>query len=64
MDLFLLIGTIGFLFQGLVSFEEVAVDFSEEEWAQLDPHQKALHGEVMLENSRNVASLGKSPSAL
>ncbi|KAM3848357.1 uncharacterized protein M6D78_005018 [Vipera latastei] len=47
-----------FLFQGLVSFEEVAVDFSEEEWAQLDPHQKSLHGEVMLENSRNVASLG------
>ncbi|KAM6472355.1 zinc finger and SCAN domain-containing protein 25-like isoform 1-T5 [Liasis olivaceus] len=44
--------------QGLVSFEEVAVYFSEEEWAQLDPHQKALHGEVMLENSRTVASLG------
>ncbi|XP_063152801.1 uncharacterized protein LOC134492577 [Candoia aspera] len=43
--------------QGLVSFEEVAVCFSKEEWAQLDPHQKALHGEVMLENSRNVASL-------
>ncbi|XP_070593062.1 zinc finger protein 678-like [Erythrolamprus reginae] len=42
----------------LVSFEEVAVHFSEEEWSQLDPHQKALHAEVMQENSRNVASLG------
>ncbi|XP_063148896.1 zinc finger protein 197-like [Candoia aspera] len=43
--------------EGLVSFEEVAVCFSEEEWSQLDPHQKALHWEVTLENCRNVASL-------
>ncbi|XP_070600234.1 zinc finger protein 202-like [Erythrolamprus reginae] len=43
-----------------VSFEEVAVSFSEEEWSQLDPDQKALHWEVMLENRRNVVSLGKS----
>ncbi|KAM6472022.1 zinc finger protein with KRAB and SCAN domains 7-like isoform 6-T6 [Liasis olivaceus] len=44
--------------EGLVSFEEVAVYFSEEEWSQLEPHQKALHWEVMLENCRTVASLG------
>ncbi|XP_026547013.1 zinc finger protein 557-like [Notechis scutatus] len=44
--------------EGLVSFEEVAVYFSEEEWSQLDPDQKALHSEVMLENHRNVVSLG------
>ncbi|KAK9406009.1 zinc finger protein [Crotalus adamanteus] len=44
--------------EGLVSFEEVAVYFSEEEWSVLDPHQKALHWEVMLDNYRNVASLG------
>ncbi|KAM6469629.1 uncharacterized protein PHA67_014019 [Liasis olivaceus] len=44
--------------EGLVSFEEVAVYFSEEEQSQLDPHQEALHWEVMLENYRNVASLG------
>ncbi|XP_032064490.1 LOW QUALITY PROTEIN: zinc finger protein 431-like [Thamnophis elegans] len=44
--------------EGLVSFEEVAVYFSEEEWSQLDPDQKALHWEVMMENYRNVASLG------
>ncbi|XP_013919066.1 PREDICTED: zinc finger protein 880-like [Thamnophis sirtalis] len=46
--------------QDLVSFEEVAVYFSEEEWSQLDPDQKALHSEVMLENHRNVVSLGNS----
>ncbi|KAM3848387.1 zinc finger protein 215-like isoform 2-T3 [Vipera latastei] len=45
--------------QDLVSFEEVAVHFSEEEWSQLDADQKALHGEVMLENSRNLVSLGE-----
>ncbi|XP_034267873.2 zinc finger protein 506-like [Pantherophis guttatus] len=41
----------------LVTFKEVAVNFSEEEWSQLDPDQKLLHWEVMLENHRNVASL-------
>ncbi|KAM3845064.1 uncharacterized protein M6D78_002907 [Vipera latastei] len=44
--------------QDVVSLEEVAVYFSEEEWSQLDHDQKALHEEVMLENSRNLASLG------
>ncbi|XP_063152129.1 zinc finger protein 485-like isoform X2 [Candoia aspera] len=44
--------------EGPVSFKEVAVCFSEEEWSRLDPRQKALHREVMLENYRNVASLG------
>uniref|UniRef100_A0A670Z6U5 KRAB domain-containing protein n=1 Tax=Pseudonaja textilis TaxID=8673 RepID=A0A670Z6U5_PSETE len=46
--------------ESLVSFEEVAVYFSEEEWSQLDSDEKALHSEVMLENHRNVVSLGKN----
>ncbi|XP_013924297.1 PREDICTED: zinc finger protein 420-like [Thamnophis sirtalis] len=45
---------------GFVPFEEVAVYFSEEEWSQLDSDQKALHWEVMLENYRNMASLGNN----
>uniref|UniRef100_A0A8C5SNQ6 KRAB domain-containing protein n=1 Tax=Laticauda laticaudata TaxID=8630 RepID=A0A8C5SNQ6_LATLA len=43
-----------------LTFLSVAVYFSEEEWSQLDPDQKALHSEVMLENHRNVVCLGKS----
>ncbi|XP_070792351.1 uncharacterized protein [Pituophis catenifer annectens] len=43
--------------QVLVSFQEVAVHFSEEEWSRLDPDQKSLYREIMLENSRNLAFL-------
>ncbi|XP_070795128.1 zinc finger protein 677-like [Pituophis catenifer annectens] len=46
--------------ESLVSFKEVAVYFSEEEWSQLNVDQKALYWEVMLENHRNVASLGNN----
>uniref|UniRef100_A0A803SYT1 KRAB domain-containing protein n=1 Tax=Anolis carolinensis TaxID=28377 RepID=A0A803SYT1_ANOCA len=48
--------------QTQVMFEDVAVHFSEGESALLDPDQQALHWEVMEENYRMVASLGKNPS--
>ncbi|XP_025032654.1 zinc finger protein 883-like [Python bivittatus] len=44
--------------QDPVTCEEVAVCFTEEEWALLDSEQKALHGAVMAENWKTVASLG------
>ena len=43
-------------------FEEVAVNFTEEEWTLLDPDQRALQQEVMEEISKDLASLGKAPS--
>ncbi|XP_054833531.1 zinc finger protein with KRAB and SCAN domains 7-like [Eublepharis macularius] len=41
----------------LVTFEEVPVCFSEEEWALLNPDQRNLHKEVMEDNCQAVASL-------
>lgn len=49
---------LGRSIEGSVSFEDVAVDFTRQEWHRLDPTQRIMHKDVMLETYSHLASVG------
>lgn len=47
------------LLQESLSFKDIVMDFTWEEWQLLDSVQKYLYRDVILENYHNLVSIGK-----
>nr|XP_045738346.1 zinc finger protein 510-like [Mirounga angustirostris] len=44
--------------QGSMSFEDVIVEFTQDEWQYMSPAQRILYRDVMLENYSHLISVG------
>eukprot|EP00073_Rattus_norvegicus_P035697 XP_008760845.1 PREDICTED: zinc finger protein 431-like [Rattus norvegicus] len=42
----------------VLTYDDVHVNFTKEEWALMDPSQKSLYKDVMLETYRNLTAVG------
>jgi hypothetical protein len=47
-----------------LTYDDVYVNFTQEEWALLNPSQKSLYKDVMLETYRNLNAIGKTVNFL
>ncbi|XP_037065487.1 zinc finger protein 431-like [Peromyscus maniculatus bairdii] len=46
------------MIEDAVTYNDVHVNFTQEEWALLDPSQKNLYRDVMLETYMNLTDIG------
>ena len=52
------------IFKNAISYGDVHIDFTWEEWTLLEPSQKNLYKDVMLETYRNLTIIGKPEFSL